>query len=206
MLVEELTLNDSTFIPPAVTAVAPVKDVPVISTGIPCGPLLGVKELIVGNAIYPGKLLVPPAVVTETIPEPPEGVIATIVVAEITVNVLAEIPPKLTAVAPRKLFPVMVTLVPAIETAGIIEFTTGGGIKTNPAKESFPVDVATNTYPEAPLPTEALIAWEDNTVIFVAGTDPNLTTLAPDKLSPLIVITVPSPAACGAIEYTLTLG
>src|SRR5258707_13110330 len=57
--------------------------------------------------------LVPPAVVTVTSTVPtPAGEVAVIWVALLTVKEAAALLPKLTAVAPEKLVPVMVTLVP----------------------------------------------------------------------------------------------
>lgn len=53
ILVAELTLNDVAAVPPKLTAVAPVKLVPVIVTAAPAAPLVGVKEVMVGTAIYP---------------------------------------------------------------------------------------------------------------------------------------------------------
>ena len=65
--------------------------------------------------------------VTSTVPIP-AGEVAAIDVALLTVNVVATIPPNLTAVAPVKLLPVMVTGVPpaAEPLAGEIEVTVGG--------------------------------------------------------------------------------
>ena len=57
----------------------------------------------------PTRVPVPDAVVTETTPEAPAATVALMLVALTTVNVDAAVPPKLTAVAPVKLFPVMVT-------------------------------------------------------------------------------------------------
>ena len=57
--------------------------------------------------------LVPPAVVTVTSTVPvPAGEVAVIWFALMTVNEAAALPPNLTAVAPEKFVPVMVTLVP----------------------------------------------------------------------------------------------
>ena len=52
---------------------------------------------------------VPDAVVTETEPEAPAPTVALILVALTTVNVVAAVPPKLTAVAPVKFVPVILT-------------------------------------------------------------------------------------------------
>ena len=56
-------------------------------------------------------LLVPPGVVTRTlaVPAVPAGVVAVMVVAVTTTTAVAAVPPNVTAVAPVKLVPVMVT-------------------------------------------------------------------------------------------------
>jgi hypothetical protein len=59
--------------------------------------------------VKPANVPVPEAVVTETVPEAPEPTVALILVALTTVNVVAGVPPKLTAVAPVKFVPVMLT-------------------------------------------------------------------------------------------------
>ena len=59
------------FLPPNVTAVAPVKFVPLIVTEVPTGPAAGVKSAIVGPGItvkLPTLVAVPPGVVTVTGP------------------------------------------------------------------------------------------------------------------------------------------
>ena len=61
----------------------------------------------------PADVAVPPTVVTLTVTAPlPAGATAVIWVAELTTYAVAAVPPKLTAVAPVKLVPVMTTLVP----------------------------------------------------------------------------------------------
>ena len=57
----------------------------------------------------PANVPVPDAVVTETVPEVPAPTVALMLVALTTVYVVAAVPPKLTAVAPVKFVPVMVT-------------------------------------------------------------------------------------------------
>ncbi len=49
MLVDELTVNVDAAVLLNLTAVAPVKLVPVIDTFVPTGPLVGVKEVTVGG-------------------------------------------------------------------------------------------------------------------------------------------------------------
>jgi hypothetical protein len=72
--------------------------------------------------------LVPPNVVTvtSTVPKASTGDVAVIDVAEFTVNGAA-VPPNLTAVAPVKPVPVIVTVVPPVvePVVGLIPVTTG---------------------------------------------------------------------------------
>ena len=57
----------------------------------------------------PARVPVPDAVVTETIPEAPAPTVALMLVALTIENVDAAVPPKLTAVAPVKFVPIMLT-------------------------------------------------------------------------------------------------
>src|ERR1700730_3118290 len=80
------------------------------------------------NRSLPLVALVPPAVVTVTSTVPvPAGEVAVIEVALLTVNAVALLAPKFTAVAPVKLVPVMATLVPPAvgPLVGEIEVTLG---------------------------------------------------------------------------------
>ena len=72
--------------------------------------------------------MVPPAVVTLTLPDAPVATCAEIVVDETTKKDVAAIPPKLTAVVPVKFVPVMVTTVPVPPTNGAKVVTEGGGM------------------------------------------------------------------------------
>jgi hypothetical protein len=107
-----------------VTAVAPVKFVPLIVTLLPTAPLVGVKLVIVGaEAEVTVKLFAlvaaPPGVVTFRGPVvAPAGTVAWIAVAEVTVK-LAFTPLNVTAVAPLKFVPLIVTLVPTGPLAGV---------------------------------------------------------------------------------------
>jgi hypothetical protein len=77
---------------------------------------------------------VPAWVVTviSTVPVTSGGDVAVIEVPEFTVKLLAATPPKLTAVAPVKLVPVMVTLVPpaVVPVLGEIPVTVGTEAET----------------------------------------------------------------------------
>ena len=67
--------------------------------------------------------------VTSTAPLP-AGEVAVIEVAPLTVTAVALVAPNFTAVAPEKLLPVMVTLVPPVARPldGEIELTTGAAV------------------------------------------------------------------------------
>jgi hypothetical protein len=111
------------------TAVAPVKFVPLMVTLAPTGPLLGVKLEIVGGLITVkllALLAVPAEVMTLIGPlVAPAGTVAVIVLAEFTVK-LALVPLNRTAVAPVKLVPLIVTLVPTGPLAGVKLAIVGG--------------------------------------------------------------------------------
>jgi len=85
------------------------------------------------NLSDPLVALVPPAVVTVTSTLPAAGTfgeVTVICVAEFTVTLVAETVPNLTAVAPVRFVPVMVTVVPPVATPelGDTLVTLGGGI------------------------------------------------------------------------------
>ena len=70
----------------------------------------------------------------------------------------AAVPPKVTAVAPVKLVPVMVTTVPAPPLLGVNEVMVGAGMKVKvPLLVAVPPGVVTVIVPVAPLPTVAVI-------------------------------------------------
>src|SRR3989442_6278702 len=111
MVVAEFPVKLS-LTPLTVTAVAPAKSVPLMVTLIPIGRIGGVKLVIVAGLIIV-KLLalvaVPPSVATVMDPVvAPAGTVARTVVAESTVKV-ALTPLNVTAVAPAKFVPVIVT-------------------------------------------------------------------------------------------------
>src|SRR2546425_1133382 len=170
MAVSELTVKLA-LTPLNVTAVAPVKLVPVIVTLVPTGPLVGVKLVIVGglattvNAL--ALVVVPPGVVTLSGPVvAPLGTVAAIEVEELTVK-LALVPLKVTAVAPVKLVPVIVTLVPTGPLVGV-KLVIVGGLATTVnalALVVVPPGVVTLSGPlVAPVGTVAAIAAEELTV------------------------------------------
>jgi hypothetical protein len=68
---------------------------------------------------------VPPGVVTVTLPDTALATTAVMLVALITLKDVAETPPKLTAVAPVKLVPVIVTVEPAAAMLGEMAVIVG---------------------------------------------------------------------------------
>src|SRR6266480_1578688 len=178
------------------TAVAPLKLVPLIVTLVPTGPLPGVKLVIVGGLMtvkLAALLAVPSEVVTLIGPlETPAGTVAVIAVAEPTVK-LALVPLNSTAVAPLKLVPLIVTLVPTGPLPGVKLVIVGGLITVKlPALLAVPSEVVTLIGPlETPAGTVAVIAVAELTVK-LALTLLNSTAVAPLKLVPLIVTLVPT--------------
>ena len=136
MVVALVTVKLAAAVPPNVTAVAPVRLVPVMVTVVPpaVGPVVGTKLVIVGGATnlkVPGDVAVPPGVVsdTATVPAAWAGATALTVVGPVTVKLLADVVPNLTAVTPVRLVPVTVTVVPPVvgPAVGAMPVTVGAG-------------------------------------------------------------------------------
>jgi len=199
ILVAETTLNEVAAVPPKLTAVAPVKLVPVIVTVAPIAALVGVKEVIVGAGtnVNPTCVAVPPGVVTLTLPEVPAATTAVMLVAETTLNDVAAVPPKLTAVAPVKLVPVIVTVAPIAALVGVKEVIVGAGTKVNPTRVAVPPGVVTLTLPEVPAATTAVMLVAETTLNDVAAVPPKLTAVAPVKLVPVMVTVAPTAPEVG---------
>jgi hypothetical protein len=202
ILVAELTVNDEAATPPKLIEVAPVKFVPVIIIDALAAPLVGVNDVIVGGRINvnPAKVAVPPGFVTLTFPDAPVPTTAVIVVVSTTIKEDAAVPPKLTAVMLVKFVPLMVIVAPVPALVGLKEIITGGRIKINPALFAVPPEVVTLTEPEEPNPTTAVIVVAFTTVNDAAGVPPKLTTVAPAKFVPVIVIVAPAAPDVGVNE------
>src|SRR5580693_3718611 len=91
-------------------------------------PEFGVKEMIWGGKLVktkPPRLAVPCGVTTTSSPLDPEAeMIAVIMESDTTVYDAAGVPPKLTAVAPDRCIPLIVTLTPELADAGVKEVMT----------------------------------------------------------------------------------
>lgn len=202
MELADTTVKEVAGVPPKSTAVAPVKLKPVRVTVVPVPAVVGVNEVIEGPLpkVNPPSEAVPKGVVTETAPVAPAPTIASMVLAEITTNEVAAVPPKSTAVAPVKLKPEMVTVVPVAATVGVKDVMAGISPNVNPAREAVPAGVVTLTVPDAPAPTTASILVGELTVNEVAAVPPKLTAVVPVKFVPVIATVVPVPAAVGVKE------
>ena len=157
-------------------------------------PDVGVNDVIVGAGaatvnVNPVLLAMPFDVVTLTLPVVPAPTIAVILVALTTVKELAAVPPKLTAVAPVKFVPVIVTVCPVPAEVGLKDVIVGGGKYVKPARVPVPDAVVTETEPDAPAPTVALMLVALTTVNVVAAVPPKLTAVSPVKFVPVIFTT-----------------
>jgi len=131
MVVPFTTVNDVAATPPKFTAVAVVKFVPVMVMVAPVAPLVGVNEVTVGAVagginVKPVKVSDETGVTTFTAPDDPTPTTAVMVLSFTTVKLAAGEPPKLTAVAPVKLFPEMVTVFPVVSLVGAKDEIVGG--------------------------------------------------------------------------------
>ena len=153
-------------VPLKVTAEAEPKFVPLMTTGVPTGPAVGLNPVMVGTGTVTVKFVaavaVPPAVVTVNFPVvAPLGTVAVICVELFTVYV-AVVPLSFTEVAPVKFVPVIVTDVAAGPLDGekfviVGEATVVVTVKFE-AEVPLPFTVVTETFPvAAPLGTVAVI-------------------------------------------------
>jgi hypothetical protein len=199
MVVELTTENDVAAVPPKLTAVAPVKLVPVMVTVAPLAALVGVNDDMVGAGIKvnPANIALPPGVVTETSPVEPEAITAVMVVELTTMKEAAAVPPKLTALASVRSVPVIVMVAPLAAVVGVNDDMEGAGIKINPPSRPVPEPLVTETSPDPPLATSAVIVLSSTTIKDAADTPPKLTSVEPVKSEPVIVIVVPLPALVG---------
>jgi hypothetical protein len=150
--------------PPIFTSLPALKKlVPVIVITVPTPPVLGLKSVMVGAGakVNPVLVAVPPAVVTETVPLAPLPIVAVICVLVLETIVTA-VPPNVTAVAPVRFVPVIVTVLPCPAMVGANDVIAGTGTKVKLADElTFPPVLATLITPVAPWPTTAVIEVMD---------------------------------------------
>ena len=142
-------------------------------------------------------------------PDVPVPTTAVILVAETIVNEVAAESPKLTAFAPIKFVPVIVTVAPNMALVGVKEVMvgTGGVVYVNPAKLAVPPPgTVTLMLPVAPEFTTAVIVVGETTVAENAAVPPKFTVEFPAKLVPVMVTVLPDVALVGAKEATVGAG
>ena len=151
--------------------------------------------------------------VTSTVPAACAGATAVIDVADFTVKLVAAVPPKETAVAPFRFFPLMVTVVPPAvgPEVGLMPVTVGWATYVNWAAAEVAevppaVVTVTSTLPAACAGLVAVSVVAEVTATLVAVLPPKLTVAPGWKLVPVIVTVVP-PAVGPAVGLTaLTVG
>ena len=190
--------------PPKLTAVAPVKLVPVIVTTVPMSADVGIKEVIVGCGIAkvkPETVAVPPGVVTLTFPLVAPVPTIAIICVELTDVGLAITPPIVTEYAEAvKLVPVIVIGVPCPPVLGLKPLMVGSRAKVKPEAVAVPPGVVILTTPLAPVPTTAVICVDEPAWKLCTLMPPKLTIVAPVRFVPVIVTVFPCPAMTGANE------
>ena len=145
---------------------------------------------------------VPAALVTLTLPEVPLATTALIAVGDKTVNDAAAVPPKSTAVVPKRSVPVIITIEFVMAVVGVNEVITGtGGImKVKPESATIPPAVVILRLPVDPPATVAIMVVGDNTVKRAAAEPPKFTLLTLAKLVPVMVMIVPGTPDTGVNE------
>ncbi len=131
----ELTVNEAALTPLKVTAVAPLKAVPLMVTEVPAGPLVGLKPLIVGGGMIVKSAVlvaVPPRVVTAILPVvAPVGTMAVISVADTMLTATAGVPLNVTEVVLIRFVPEIVTSVPMGPELGLNMVMSGPSLMTS---------------------------------------------------------------------------
>jgi hypothetical protein len=110
--------------------------------------------------VNPAFVAIPPGVVMLTTP-PLLGFVPTTAEMEVELIIVKEAasaPPKLTAVAPVKFVPVMVTTAPVAADEGVNELIVGAGINVRLLEElAVPPGVVTDIVPVVPIATTAVM-------------------------------------------------
>ncbi len=205
--VEEFTVKGAAL-PWNLTAVTPMKFVPMIVTEVPTRPLVGVNEVMVGapaavTVKFVELVAVPFGFVTEIGPViAPDGTVALMDVDELIVNV-ADVFLNFTSVtsqvlaggAQLKFVPVIVTKVPAGPLPGVKEVMVGApAIVTVKFVElvAVPPKVVTEIGPVvAPTGTVVVIVVEEF-VVNAAGAFLNFTPVTSTKFVPVMMTDVPT--------------
>jgi hypothetical protein len=188
------------------TLLAVLKFAPFRVISEPATALAGVNEEMTGVGGITTKSValseVPPGVVTLIFPSvAPAGTLARICVFESTKIVEADVSLNFTSVAPAKLVPVIVICVPTTPLVGVNEAMDGPESVKSSALRTVPPATVTLILPVVvPAGTLARICVAESTVKVEAAVPLNFTELAPVKLLPVIVTSVPTNPLTGVKE------
>jgi len=190
-----------------VTAVAPVKLVPVIVTVVPIVPLAGVNELMCGVMVKLAADAAEPKELVSVI-GPLVAVLGTLAlnwVSEMAHMVVAGVPLKLTPVVPVKFVPVRITVQPVDPLVGENELTVGipaeSTVNGVPLKlQPVPEGVVTLSEPVVAPPGTVAVIWVSESMLKLAAARLNATPVAPLKFVPVIVTVVPAGPLLGVKE------
>lgn len=202
IFVSESTVNVVAVKPLKLTAVVPVKKLPLIVTSVVIGPFAGENEAIAGGAStvkFVALLPVPIALVMLILPVvAPTGTVARTSVSASITNV-AGVPLNATAVNELNRTPLIVTSVPTGALAGVNEEITNGGNTVKFAGlEPVPSGLVMLIFPVVALAgTVARICVSESSVN-AAGTPLKATTVAVLNTAPVIVTSVVAVPLTGA--------
>ena len=157
----------------------------------------------------------PPTVVTviSGVPTLSAGDVAVMEVALMTVKLVAAVEPKLTAVAPVRVAPVIVTNVPPPSGPAVGEMAvTVGAVTYVKSSAELVAEVpptvitVTSTTPADSAGAVAVINVGLLTVKLVAAVVPKLTAVTPRRFAPVIATEVPPPSGPALGEMPVTVG
>jgi hypothetical protein len=196
--VSESTVNELAAMLLNATAVAPVNATPLMVTTVPTGPDGGENPLIDGGTLkFVGLDPLPPGVVTLILPlAPQQGTTAVICEYESTVNELAGMLLNVTAVAPVKAAPVIVTTVPTGPLAGVKLVIFGWTLKF-PELWTVPPGATTVILPVSAPPGTVAVIWVSESTTNDADVPSNCTSVDPVNADPVIVTTAPTAPEVG---------
>ena len=188
--------------PLKVTTVALPIFVPVMVTLLPTAPEIGVKlEIVGGPMTVKLVVLVPVPLGAVTLTGPvvaPGGTVTVSDVAETTLNDGAGVLLNVTAMTPRRLVPVMVTVVPMAPDVGVNLVTVGAGTVKLVPEVTVPAAVVTLRGPVvAPMGTVVVMAVAV-LVTMVATMPLKVTAVALPRLLPRMVTVAPTAPVVGA--------
>jgi len=197
-------------VPLKVTAVAPVKALPVIVTVVPVLPELGLKAETVGiTPNVAGLDPLPAGVATLMVPvSAPEGTVAVMVESETTVNAAAVLL-KATAAAPVNALPLMVTEDPTAADGGDTPVMLGAGCDVTLKDAGLlevPPGVVTLIGPVVAPDGTVAVSWLPEVTVKAVAVPLKDTAVVPVKPLPTTVTEVPAQPEAGVNEEMVGAG